>query len=359
MPLVAHTALPTFERLAREGQHVLAPARAQDQDIRPLHVGLLNMMPDAALEATERQFIRLVGSSNPISQFYVHPFTLDAIERGPQARAHIDAHYTTFDAVREMGLDALIVSGANVTEPDLAAEVFWEPLCEVLDWADRAVTSTLCSCLATHAVLLARHGIRRRAMASKRWGVFAHRVVARDHPLVANSNTHLQAPHSRFNEVRREQIEQAGLHVLVESEEAGVQLVVSPDGFRTVYLQGHPEYDTVSLLKEYKREVGRFFNGALRTYPPLPVHYADDWCGAVLEEYRQRVVAARDDGLPAPPFPERILLPRLQNTWHDSGESLIGNWIGLVYQLTHAKRDVPYMDGVDRDDPLGWRYRET
>lgn len=354
MPLVAHNDLPTYARLRSEGYRVLAPARANTQDIRALHVGLLNMMPDAALEATERQFFRLIGSSNPISQFHVHPFTLDVQPRSDAAREHIARHYATFDSLRELGLDALIVTGANVTEPDLAAEVFWNPLKAVIDWADEQVTSTLCSCLATHAVMLARYGVRRRPLARKCWGVFEHDVLRQDHPLVGDVNTRMAVPHSRFNDISVNDFESAGLHVLAAGREPGAQLIVSGDGFRTVFMQGHPEYDRISLMKEFKREVGRFIDGSLGLYPPMPKHYFDTYATAVLEEYRGRVESARAAGDDAPVFPERQLQPRLHNTWHDSGEALIGNWIGLVYQITHAERSKPFMDGVDRDDPLGW-----
>ena len=361
MPLVAHNDLPTYARLRREGNRVLSPGRARSQDIRTLHVGLLNMMPDAALEATERQFFRLVGSSNPISQFHVHPFTLEAIPRSEAARAHIRRHYEPFEAIREKGLDALIVSGANVAEPNLDAEIFWEPLRSVIDWADEHVTSTLCSCLATHAVMLARHGVRRRRLATKRWGVFRHEVTRRDHPLVTDVDTRVQVPHSRFNDIPREDFEAAGLHVLVEGKVPGVQLAVSPDGFRTVFLQGHPEYDRISLMKEYKREVGLHVTDSRRAYPPLPEHYFDDRAAAVLAEYRERVEAWAGGGRAGdpPPFPEALVGERLHNTWHDSGEALIGNWIGLVYQITHAERARPFMDGVERDDPLGWLAGDT
>ena len=359
MPIVAHNELPTYERLRGEGNRVLSPERARSQDIRALHVGLLNMMPDAALEATERQFFRLVGSSNPISQFYIHPFTLDEIPRSDRAREHIRRHYEPFAAIREKGLDALIVSGANVTRPDLAAEVFWDPLRAVIDWAEEHVTSTLCSCLATHAVMLARHGVRRRRLATKRWGVFRHEVTRQDHPLVADVNTRMAVPHSRFNDIPREDFEAAGLHVLVEGERAGVQLAVSADGFRTVFMQGHPEYDRISLMKEYKREVGLWLDGRQDIHPPLPEHYFDARSVAVLDEYRGRVEAARRSGERPPPLPEHLLRERLHNTWHDSGEALIGNWIGLVYQITHAERALPFMDGVDPDDPLGWLAGDT
>ncbi len=201
MPLVAHNNLPSYERLRKEGYRILSPERARDQNIRALHIGLLNMMPDAALEATERQFFRLVGSSNPISQFCIHPFTLDEIPRGAAAKQHISQFYEPFSTIKELGLDALIISGANVTQPDLSREVFWKPLLKVIDWADANVTSTLCSCLATHAVLLARYNIKRKALERKCWGVYEHDVVRKNHPLVQDVNTRLFVPHSRFNEV--------------------------------------------------------------------------------------------------------------------------------------------------------------
>ncbi|HQT32374.1 MAG TPA: homoserine O-succinyltransferase, partial [Thiobacillus sp.] len=142
MPLVAHNTLPTFDRLRGDGITVLSTERAANQEIRELHVGLLNMMPDAALEATERQFYRLVGESNPIAQFYMHPFTLPTLPRNETARAHIAQYYESFEDIREKGLDALIITGANVSYPNLADEAFWQPLIEVIDWAWDNVTST-------------------------------------------------------------------------------------------------------------------------------------------------------------------------------------------------------------------------
>ncbi len=270
MPIVAHTDLPTFQRLREEGQSILDPDRALHQDIRELHIGLLNMMPDAALAATERQFFRLVGESNPIAQFYVHPFSLEGLDRSADAHAYIARYYEPFEQVREQGLDALIVTGANVTHPDLSQEPFWGPLMEVIEWASRDVTSTLCSCLATHAVLQFQYGQHRYPLPEKRWGVYPHRVVNRTHPLVHDVNTLFDVPHSRFNEIGRHQFDAAGLQVLAESADAGVHLAVSPDGFRQVFFQGHPEYDTISLLKEYQREVRRFAAGDRADYPPVP-----------------------------------------------------------------------------------------
>ena len=157
MPLVAHNDLPSFERLRQEGVRVLDPGLATHQDIRELHIGLHTMMPDAALGATEKQFFKLIGESNPIAQFFVHPFTLDPLPRDAAARAHIERYYESFEQIREQGLDALIITGANVIGADLSEEVFWKPLIEVIDWAVDNVSSILCSCLATHAVMRHHH----------------------------------------------------------------------------------------------------------------------------------------------------------------------------------------------------------
>jgi len=353
MPLVAHNKLPTFERLRAEGTSVLPPGRASQQDIRELHVGLLNMMPDAALAATERQFFRLVGESNPIAQFYVHPFTLPELERGPDAQTHIDEYYEPFDRIREQGLDALIVTGANVIGPELASQPFWEPLIAVIDWAMDNVTSTLCSCLATHAMLQFRHGKKRVPQPHKIWGVFPHRVLDKSHPLVNDVNTRFDVPHSRWNAVTRQQFEAAGLHVLVDNEDIGVHLATSADGLRVVFFQGHPEYDTISLLKEYKREVMLYANRKRDDYPPFPDNYFHTREKALLNEYRGRIEAALADGSRLPQFPERLIEGRLDNTWHDTAEAVVGNWMGLVYQITHSDRRLPFMQGINPDDPLG------
>ncbi len=353
MPLVANSELPAFLRLMGEGETVLSSEDALHQDIRELHIGLLNMMPDAALAATERQFFRLVGESNQIAQFYMHPFSLPELPRGEKGKAHVENFYETFDDIKKAGLDALIITGANVTQPDLAMEPFWEPLQEVVEWAYNNVTSTLCSCLATHAVMQIRYGKKRQHMGFKRWGVFPHYLVDRQHPLVTGINTRFDVPHSRFNDISREQYESAGLKVLVESEEAGVHLAVSEDGFRIIFFQGHPEYDVISLLKEYKREVNRYIAGNRDNYPPLVTNYFNRQSSAILEEYQERVVAALDNGDEIPEFPEDLVINQLDNTWHDTAEAVLNNWIGKVYQLTNVDRRKPFEDEVDPNNPLG------
>ncbi len=352
MPLVAHLDLPTFARLHAEGEDILPKARADHQDIRALHIGLLNMMPDAALEATERQFFRLIGACNQIAQFYVHPFTIQGLERGAAAQAHIDKYYQTFEQIKAEGLDALIISGANVTHAHLEQEPFWLPLTEVFEWAKQHVTSVLCSCLATHALIQYCYGIKRIHQGDKRWGVFAHQVKERNHPLVVEINTRFDVPHSRFNDISQAMMEQVGIKVLATSREVGVHLAVSPDGFRMVYFQGHPEYDDVSLLKEYKREVLRFFEAQREDYPPFPQHYFHEPVQTIFANYQQQVINAKYTQQPLPEFPEAQVLAFLDNTWRDTAKAVFNNWLGKVYQITNQDRRLPFMDGINPDNPL-------
>lgn len=350
MTLVAHSNLPTFDLLARQGHDLLSLERARRQDIRELHIGFLNMMPDAALQATERQFIRLVGSCNRIAQFYVYPFSLPALDRSEATQRFIEQHYSRFDELMDKGLDALIITGANVANPRLQEEAFWGPLMEVVHWAEDNVASVLCSCLATHALLKHGHEIERRPLPAKRWGVFSHTLRDSAHPLVRDINTRFDVPHSRYNDISREQFEAAGLRVLAESEAGGVHLAVSPDLARVVYFQGHPEYDRNSLLKEYQREVRRYLAGERTEVPPVPEHYFPEAARVLIERAWRR-----------PETVDSVLRndvePLLENTWGDTAKAVFNNWLGMVYQLTNLDRRQQFMPGVDRDDPLGLKAR--
>jgi len=352
MPLVAHNELPTFKVLQDRGQTVLSLARANEQDIRELHIGFLNMMPDAALAATERQFIRLVGSSNPIAQFYVYPFSIPELARGEKAQAHIAKYYFEFDDLAKAGLDALIITGANVINPSLDKEPFWEPLIDIVRWAENNVASVFCSCLATHALVKHYHGLDRHHLGRKVWGVYSHGITYATHPLLRDVNTRFDAPHSRYNDISREQFESAGCQVLAESPGIGVHLAVSPDQFRTVYFQGHPEYAAISLLKECKREVNRFIHGERRHHPRVPENYFTAEGQALAEAHIAAVIAAVESQQPPPDFPEAELQQHADNTWGDTGKAIVNNWLGLVYQLTSLDRHEQFMPGVDASNPL-------
>jgi len=353
MPLVEHLELPTFSRLREQGHEVLPLDRAVHQDIRELHIGFLNMMPDTALEATERQFIRLVGNCNRIAQFYVYPFSLPGLPRSAKTLEYIERYYCKFEDLQKQGLDALIITGANIANPSLEMEPFWKPLMEVVRWAEGNVASTLCSCLATHALLRYLYGIERRALPLKRWGVYSHRISIPRHPLLRDINTRFDVPHSRYNEISRQQLEDAGLTVLAESEAGGVHMAVSPDQFRMIYFQGHPEYDKNSLLKEYKRELIRYLSGELSSPPPIPENYFPPEAEAMVARFLEQARIAQTNGEPLPGLPEEKMESMLDNTWGDTAKALVNNWLGLVYQVTNLDRRQLFMNEVDPDDPLG------
>lgn len=333
MPLVEHSALPIFCNLRRQGVTVLRSEDAQGQKMRAVRVGLLNMMPDAAFQVTEQQFIRLVGGSTHAALFYVHPFTVEGLSRSDVSRAYIAQHYENMASIYAGGLDALIITGTNVANPDLDQAPFYEPMTEVIGWASRNVTSVLCSCLATHAVLRFLHQVVRTPLPRKRWGVYSHEVVAPQHPLMHGLPPRFDVPHSRYNDIGREQFQEAGLSILIESAEAGVHAAVSADDFRRVYLQGHPEYDVNSLLKEYKREVLRHFSGE-RDLPAFPEHYISGEAASRITDYLEEARTAHDAGTLLPAFPEAAVAPFLDNTWEAAGQMFIDNWLGLVLQLT-------------------------
>ena len=142
--------------------------------------------------------------------------------------------------------------------------------------------------------------------------------------------------------------------MLVDSEEAGVHLAVSEDGFRIVYFQGHPEYDSISLLKEFKREVIRYFRHEREDYPVFPDNYLHPQAQAILGEFREKLEHSREQSGDFPEFPEAVLIPLIDNTWHDTAEAVLENWVGKVYQLTSMERKIPFMDGVNPENPLNW-----
>lgn len=325
MPVVPNSDLPAFERLRQEGAAVGPPR----PDLGDLHIGLLNLMPDAALAATDRQFIRLVSGYAAQANIHIHPFTLAADHRSGHAREYVSHHYAAFDDIRGGELDALIVTGANPAHFELSDEPFWSDLTEVIDWADESVESVLCSCLATHAVLEHKGALKRSKLEVKRWGVYQHATPAGHSPLLDGVVEPVPSPHSHWFDMTKDDLEAVGVNVLLVSEEAGVHMATSSDGFGYVFFQGHPEYDDISLLKEYKREIGRFVAGE-RDYPDPPEHYFDASVRPALDQHRRDVRAALESGAEAPALPEGQLLTRGRPAWFEPGRRIYSNWLGEV-----------------------------
>ena len=327
MPLIAHSGLPAFEFLRREGCEVAA---AEVATLPSLRIGLLNLMPDAALQATERQFLRLISACGQATNLYVFPFAIETGDREDVAQAYIKSYYASFTQLQADGLDALIITGANPAQEDITAEPFWQPMIDVIDWGREHVTSILCSCLATHAVLHHYHGKVRRELPQRQWGVYDHQILMPEHPLLAGLSAPVSAPHSHRFAVSRHDMEAAGLTVLIDSEDAGVHLAVGPDDQRLILFQGHPEYDAVSLLKEYKREVQRFLTGNRQGYPPFPENYLDEAAIQHLKAYQRQLTECDFEQSTLPVFPEAELSGRCTNTWGHAGRVIYRNWLEQV-----------------------------
>ena len=320
MPLLRLQDLPSLDRIAEQGARI---ADQMPEHAARLDVGLLNMMPDRALAATERQFLRLLDSHGERC-CAVHLFTIDGVPRENEGREHLRQYYRDCAEIGEAKLDALIITGANVTEPDLTREPFWDGLAEVLRQADQRRLPVLCSCLAAHASALIFHGIARRHLPRKRWGIFNHSVREADHPLAADLPGNFEMPHSRFNEVSEADLREHGVQVLVTGADAGVQMAVEPDGCR-LYFQGHPEYEAVSLLKEYKREVLRYLTEEREDYPPLPDNTFSAPAAEIAEAFRDRARERAAERIEE--FPEDALAVEMRHSWKDVSRQLFRNWL--------------------------------
>jgi len=293
-----------------------------------INVGFLNMMPDAALAATERQFLRLIGANTDVN-CYFYPFTIEGVERSDQAQTYVDEFYFDYDLLKTQKIDALIITGANVKQPLLQNELFWPELTQVLAWAKRHVRSTLCSCLATHAAIKVFYGVDRQHLGEKCWGVFEHQVLIKEHKLVNQVSQKLQMCHSRFNDIPEREFINHNIEILIESDQVGVQLAAEKD-MSVVYFQGHPEYDDISLLKEYKREVARFLAGEISQYPVVPLNYFDARAMEDVNRFRSRAEYADNGVSLLDIFPEDDLKLRVTNLWNQAARQIFTNWVNIV-----------------------------
>jgi len=342
MPLVAHSGLPAFATLRNEGLDIVSVAQAGGLDLPTLRIGMLNMMPDAALQATERQFLRLVAAYGSAANLYVYPFALQAEYRSEIATTHIETYYSSFSELRDQDLHALIITGANPITDDITQEVFWRSLLDVIDWGRTNVQSILCSCLATHAVLHEYYRLERVELPQRQWGVYTHELLEGSHPLLSGVRPPVSAPHSHRFAVSRQDMERVGVAVLIASPEAGVHMAVSDDQSRFVFFQGHPEYDSFSLLKEYKREIQRFLTGNRTSYPPFPEHYLDKSAKARLDAYQRQVTESDFEQETLPAFPEAQLAAGLENTWSEVGRIIYRNWLEQIGDRANNS-PIPYL----------------
>jgi homoserine O-succinyltransferase len=311
-----------------------AAVEFRDSDASCLEIGLVNNMPDAALEATERQFLTLLEAAADGMVVRLTLYALPDVPRAAWGRHRVDSLYSGIDALWDSQLDGLIVTGTEPRAPNLMDEPYWGSLTRVLGWAEHHTHSTVWSCLAAHAALLHLDGIGRRALSDKRFGVFECARVS-DHPLTAGVPPRLRMPHSRWNDIPEDALASCGYRVLTRSEDAGVDAFVRQRNSLFVFFQGHPEYEAPTLLLEYRRDIKRFLRRERETYPPMPRGYFDDGTVAALSAIRERALSDRREELLAE-FPTDLAAGRVTNTWGPAAARVYRNW--LLYMCAQKGR---------------------
>lgn len=250
MPIKVQSGLPAREKLEWENVFTMDENRAMHQDIRPIEVGILNLMP--LKEDTELQILRAL--SNTPLQVDVTFVTVSSHESKNTSISHLNKFYNTFEEIKERKFDGFIITGAPVEQMEYEEVDYWKEFEEICEWTKTNVTSTMHLCWGAQAGLYYHYGIPKHKLEHKMFGLFEHRVSNRKVPLVRGFDDCFLAPHSRHTEVRREDIEKVPeLTILAESQKAGVFLVMDATG-KKIFVMGHPEYDRITLHTEYMRD---------------------------------------------------------------------------------------------------------
>jgi homoserine O-succinyltransferase len=296
MPIKIPSDLPAFDVLTREGVMVLDEDAASRQDIRPLRIALLNLMPKKI--QTENQFARLIGAT-PL-QIELSLIRMSEHQTRNTAAEHMESFYQPFQEVKDQKFDGLIITGAPIEHLDFDAVTYWDELCEVMDWTQTNVQSTLGVCWGGMAMINHFHGVQKHMLDAKAFGCFRHRNLAPASPYLRGFSDDCVIPVSRWTEMRQSEIDAAeGLTTLLGSDQSGPCLVEDPM-HRALYIFNHFEYDRDTLKQEYDRDV------ASGTPINVPMNY----------------------------YPDNDPTRQPLNRWRSHAHLLYGNWINEIYQTT-------------------------
>jgi homoserine O-succinyltransferase len=295
---------------------------------RCITIGLINNMPDSALEATERQFISLLNGASEGMQIRLSRYMMPDVPRQEAARRYLNTFYNSVDDLWERHLDGLIVTGREPLTPNLMDEPYWKSFTRVVEWAQSNTHSTVWSCLAAHAAILHLDGISRVKRDTKLCGVFDC-VRATDHRLTAGTPAHFRLPHSRWNGVLEDELTSCGYRVLTRAGDAGIDTFIKQQRTLFVFFQGHPEYESDTLLREYRRDVGRYFKGETDTYPAMPHRYFDTNLVEALTALEERAVSSRHGDLLLE-ISNALGDHNIANTWSSSAASVYKNWLDYI-----------------------------
>jgi homoserine O-succinyltransferase len=285
-------------------------------------------MPDGALDATERQFVSLLDAASEDIPVRLSLYSLPNVPRNESGARHIRTFYSDAEKLYTKKLDGLIVTGREPLTPDLRSEPYWQSFTQIVDWAKDNTYSTVWSCLAAHATVLYMDGIRRIRSNHKHSGVYTCEQLS-DHSLTNGAPLSFRLPHSRWNGIPEDQLNSCGYSVLTRAQEAGVDLFFKQHKSLFVFLQGHPEYESDTLLLEYRRDIGRYFRGDTNTYPLIPRNYLD--LETVTSLTALQHLAARE---PREELLAAILAAlgrsRIEDTWRSTAICLYRNWLRYI-----------------------------
>lgn len=303
--------------------------RLLDPDLRPLRIGFVNNMPNAAFSETHNQIAGLLRSGSGQRQVELCCYYIPEVLRRAEVIASAPAAYQSYEAVYDEPLDALVVTGTEPCARDLASEPYWEPLSSLLRWSVTSVPSTLLSCLAAHAAVVSLDGVERRPLAVKLSGVFSHTVDG-GHPLARGLGSTVDLPHSRLNDVPAVELVARGYRIVADSAGEGWGVATREQEGRALTLfQAHPEYHRTTLLREYRRDLRRFRQGSQTTPPRIPENYLDD-AGVRLLDGFQRISAGPQERPEDVPYD--LAVGHIAADWGVTSVRLFSNWIADVAQ---------------------------
>lgn len=304
------------------------PMRGQSLDTGdPLVIGLVNNMPDAALRTTERNFREVLAAASRDIPIHLRMLSLPEISRSAAARLHLAESYEDIGELWDSRIDGLIVTGTEPCTADITGEALWTTLTKLVDWAEYQTSSSIWSCLAAHAAVRYMDGVARRGRVQKLSGVFDCDVAA-DHAIAAGIECRWRVPHSRWNELSEAELVANGYDLISRSAEAGADMFAKERESLFIFLQGHPEYDSKALFREYRRDVGRYLAGDREDYPEMPRNYFNEAATATLESFRQKALDRRSIDL-LDSFP-RIPEEQMADSCRSSAVGVYRNWISYL-----------------------------
>ena len=266
MPIKIQSDLPVKEILEKENLFVMDENRAMHQDIRPIYILILNLMP--LKEETELQLLRSL--SNTPLQVDVSFMAVESHQAKNTSRSHLNKFYQTFSELKDKKFDGMIITGAPVEQMEFEEVDYWEEVTQIMDWSEKNVTSTIHICWGAQAGLYYRYGVQKHELDKKLSGIYMHHTFHRKTPLVRGFDDIFYVPHSRYTGVDKDEIvKNPHLEIVAESDEAGPYLIIGDEG-KNIFVTGHPEYDILTLDKEYKRDLAKGLN------PDIPVNYYPD-----------------------------------------------------------------------------------